>query len=263
MELVIDKVSYKSRLNEFIYTFKSGKIIGLYGSNFEYLLDIINGDIDNYEGNIYLDTMIMKGDFYKKNNTKIVLIDSKNFFYTNSVYDEFKFDCRGRGVPFNMIDMMIYKYLEMVGLNANYIHRKIDTLSLSEKNLLKIAIGLIYNPDVILFKNILRGLDHNNIKKIITLMKNLKEDNKIILFLSDDVDRLYYVTDEVIILDDDKILKSGDTFEVYTSNKLMKDRSDIMPSVAKITYLAKTNKKVKLTYQRDVRDIIKDIYKHV
>ncbi len=94
-------------------------------------------------------------------------------------------------------------------------------------------------------------------------MKNLKEDNKIILFLSDDVDRLYCVTDEVIILDDNKILKSGDTFEVYTSNKLMKDRSDIMPSVAKITYLAKTNKKVKLTYQRDVRDIIKDIYKHV
>ena len=42
----------------------------------------------------------------------------------------------------------------------------------------------------------------------------------------------------------------------------MKENVIPMPYITKVTYLAK-NKKVKLTYHKDVRDIIKDIYKHV
>ena len=50
--------------------------------------------------------------------------------------------------------------------------------------------------------------------------------------------------------------------EIFTSDELMKENVIPMPYITKVTYLAK-KKKVKLSYHKDVRDIIKDIYKHV
>ena len=44
--------------------------------------------------------------------------------------------------------------------------------------------------------------------------------------------------------------------------EIIKDKIVPIPYISEVTYLAK-NKKVKLSYHKDVRDIIKDIYKHV
>ena len=61
----------------------------------------------------------------------------------------------------------------------------------------------------------------------------------------------------------DKILKEGNTFDILTNvNYLKKNKIDI-PDIVEITYLALKNKKVKIDYHKDIRDIIKDIYKHV
>ena len=43
---------------------------------------------------------------------------------------------------------------------------------------------------------------------------------------------------------------------------LNKNKIDI-PDIVEITYLAYKKKKIKIDYHKDIRDIIKDIYKHV
>ena len=68
--------------------------------------------------------------------------------------------------------------------------------------------------------------------------------------------------DEVLLLDGRLLYESGSSDDIFTSTKLMKENVIPMPYITKVTYLAK-NKKVKLSYHKDVRDIIKDIYKHV
>ena len=63
-------------------------------------------------------------------------------------------------------------------------------------------------------------------------------------------------------MDKENIYAYGDSDELFTSSEIIKENVVPIPYITEVTYLAK-NKKVKLSYHKDVRDIIKDIYKHV
>ena len=94
------------------------------------------------------------------------------------------------------------------------------------------------------------------------IIKNLKEEKKIVVVSSNDTDVLYELTDEIILLNGNSVYKYGSSDKIFTLTELMKEKVIPMPKITKVTYLAK-NKKIKLSYHKDVRDIIKDIYKHV
>jgi len=262
MELKFDSINYKDYLNNISLNFSNNKIMGIYGDNSNYILDIINGDIIDYEGNIVVDNIILDKNFYKKNSSFIALIDSKYFFYTNNVEEEFKFNLAFRKKDIPNIDKKICELLTLVGFESNILKRDISSLSSSEKYLLSVAINLIYEPKIILFKDVFFGLDRNNKKKMMMVIKNLKEENKILIVTNKDTNILYELVDEVILLDNSSVYKIGACDKIFTSNDLMKEKVIPMPYITRITYLAKS-KKVKLTYHKDVRDIIKDIYKHV
>ena len=52
-----------------------------------------------------------------------------------------------------------------------------------------------------------------------------------------------------------------DVFDEKASQKPLNKFS--IPEIIEFTYLAKKKKSVKIDYHKDIRDIIKDIYKHV
>ena len=261
MELVLDSVKYLDLLNNISYSFVSKKIVGIYGDNSKYIVDIICGDNNDYDGDVRIDEEIIDKEFYRKNPTKIALIDSKPFFFTTKVEEEIKFN-----LDFRKYDCDLEKkekeLFNLVGLDLSILTRPINSLSNSEKYLLSIVINLLYSPDIVIFKDVFQGLDRSSKKKIMMIIKNLKEENKIVIVTSNDTNILYEFTDEVILLDKNNIYKSGNCDKIFTSTELMKDKVIPMPYITKVTYLAK-NKKVKLSYHKDVRDIIKDIYKHV
>ena len=68
---------------------------------------------------------------------------------------------------------------------------------------------------------------------------------------------------KVILLKDNTVFMEGDTKEVYSQVELLKDNNFEIPDIVLFTYLAKNKKDVKIDYHRDIRDLIKDIYKHV
>ena len=86
---------------------------------------------------------------------------------------------------------------------------------------------------------------------------------KIVILASNDTNLLYQYTDEVLLLNGNNVYKVGQTDKIFTSAELMKGDIVPMPNITKVTYIAKTKKNVKLSFHKDVRDIIKDIYKHV
>ena len=74
---------------------------------------------------------------------------------------------------------------------------------------------------------------------------------------------LYKYTKRIIMLKDSTVFLEGDTKEVYLDvDKLDKNGFDI-PEIVKFVSIAKKKKNVKIDYHRDIRDLIKDIYKHV
>lgn len=153
--------------------------------------------------------------------------------------------------------------LKIVGLDIE-LDRSINTLSYSEKKLLQIAIELLENPDTLIFIEPFRGLDLFNIKKLMRLFRKLIDKyNKTIIFISDNSDILYKNTDYILIYKNNKLIKQGETKKVFEDVEFLKKNKINIPEIVDFTYLVKTKYNVKIDYHRDIRDIIKDIYKHV
>ena len=174
MGLVLENIKYKEYLNDISCVFLDGSINGIYGNNSKYIIDIINGDISDYDGTLKYDDNIMDVDYYKLNSTVVALIEDKPFFYTDIVLDEFRFNLDFRNCDIDILEDKSKKLLNSVGLDDGILSRKIHTLSSSERYLLSIAINLIYSPEIVIFKDVFHGLDRNSRKKVIVVIKNLK-----------------------------------------------------------------------------------------
>ena len=151
--------------------------------------------------------------------------------------------------------------MQILDLNSSFFDKKIVELSTTEKIYLNLLRNISKIEDIILFKNIFLGLDLNNQKKYINIINNLK-NNYIVFIQSDDINVLYKLADFSIVISR-RTIKYDDCDKIYTNVKELKKMDLDIPDLSYITYKAKEEKKVKLFYSKDVRDIIKDIYKHV
>ena len=153
--------------------------------------------------------------------------------------------------------------LLIVGLDKSYLNKNIYHLSTGEKKLLQIAVSLIHNPNIIIFDEPFVELDLTNQRKLIRLIKMLKEKyEKTVIISSNNSDMLYEITDDMIILKNGNVLLADTTSKVYQNIKELEKNDIEIPNLVMFTKLAK-DKKVKLTYHKDIRDLIKDVYKHV
>jgi len=190
------------------------------------------------------------------NDYNPVIVDNTNlFFLGKTVLDEI-------GLYTNYPELKYgYEVLKIFELYNTFLDKEIKCLSTTEKIYLNIIRNVSKLDNIIVFKDIFLGLDYNNQKKIIELINYLKE-KAIVIILSDDVNNLYKCSDYSIIVSK-RTIKYGTVDEIYEDvENLMKLKMRI-PDLPYITYTAKEKKNVKLFYRKDVRDIIKDIYKHV
>lgn len=153
--------------------------------------------------------------------------------------------------------------LKIVGINKDILSRNINTLSKSETKLLQIAISLLLNPEIIVIEEPFKYLDLKNIKKIMLVFRKLKEQyNKIIVFISKDTEKLYQNTDNMIFYTKECIYQKSTKEAFQNVDFLVKNNIEI-PQIIDFTHKTRKNKRIKIDYHQDVRDIIKDIYKHI
>lgn len=154
--------------------------------------------------------------------------------------------------------------LKIVELPEEILFKETWILSSSEKKLLQFAISLLSNPNILILEEPFKELDKHNEKKVMMLLQRLKEQfKKTIVIISNDSSILYKYTNEMIFIKNDDIFLTGPTSEVYLRVDYLKRNKFDLPAIIEFTYLAKKKKNVKIDYHKDVRDIIKDIYKHI
>ena len=90
------------------------------------------------------------------------------------------------------------------------------------------------------------------------------------VIIEDNLDVLYEVTDEVLVIKNGSVLLNGDTKGELINVSLLLNNSIVPPTLPYITYLAKENKNVKLFELGNIYlpksmpvTELKDIYKHV
>ena len=204
-------------------------------------IDTSDPEIINNLVNDYSVTIIDNRELYIAMDT--VLNEISNY----SLYPEFTY---------------ISEILNILDLNHEFLDKEVESLTTTEKIYLNILRNISKENKILLFKNVFLGLDRNNQKKIINLINFLKEKEYLVIIMSENIDVLYKLSGYSLIATK-SMIKYGKTDDIYTDIKTLLNNKLNVPILPYITYKAKEEKNVKLFYSKDVRDIIKDIYKHV
>ncbi|MBQ7137006.1 MAG: hypothetical protein IJO43_03430 [Bacilli bacterium] len=257
MEIRFENVFYKNKLENINLKLNNDKINGIY--NYNSFIKLMNNPKLLEKGNIFIDDKV-----YKNFDPKIIsIVDKDKGFYTSKVIDEIYFYSKIRNYKSTTIKQDIICWLKEFGLDESILKRIPHSLSQTEKYFIKIICNLIYKPKIIIFKDIMNGMDYNNRKLIKKIINKLNEEGILIIVTSMDSNILYDLTEELFIFDRKKLLISGNTNDIYTDiEKLNNSKVDI-PVFSRLTYKANKEKGVNLFYRKDVRDVIKDVYKNV
>lgn len=214
--------------------------------------------------NLYNDKLIkLLVDNLEKKRISIIREDFESISFKSTIYEYMNYEIENKNIVLKNDLKKINDSLKIVGLNKLSLDRNINTLSESEKKLLQLAIALLSNPEVLIFEEPFNKLDLKNEKTLVLLLRKIKEKyDKTIIFISSNSNLLYKYTDYLIVYDD-KLLREGKTSTILEDVEFLKRNSLSVPEIVEFTYLAKKKYNVKIDYHSDIRDIIKDIYKHV
>ena len=201
-------------------------------------------------------------NFYQRKIS--IATEYKSIPYIKTVLEYMNHVIIGKNLIIKNPNKKIIDSLKIVGLDEKYLLRELNTLSTSEQALVQIATTLLSNPEVIVLTEQFSKLDLINQKKIYMVLTKLKEQyHKIIIIISNNANILYKYCTKAIVMKNGRVLADGDIREVYCKVEMLRKSKFDIPDIVEFTNKAKKVKKVKIDYHKDIRDIIKDIYKHV
>lgn len=263
MEIVFNDYKYNDNILNF--TIKHKEINGILGKDYEDLVEIINSK-NNYQGNIIIDGKKLSKEDTQLFNKRISIVkdEFKYHSFNNTVCDLMTYEIKRKNIKLRNSEKKIKDSLIIVGLDDSYLNRMLNSLSTSEIKIIQLALALISNSELIIIEDIFKYLDKNWEKKVIMLLQKIKEQySKTIILASENSEEIYKYTTNLIIYKNEKVIASGNTYEIMQRVDFLKKNRISIPKIVEFTYLAKKKKNIKIDYHKDVRDIIKDIYKHV
>lgn len=248
----------------YTFTITNSEIIGIATSNHQ---DIINYlSLRTKEKiEVLIDNQKISSDELELLKRKIVIVtESSPLSFVETVEDYMDYIIKKEILTMKNPIKKKEDSLKIVGLNPTYLQRKIRTLSKSERHQIDLAVSLLSNPTILVLDNPFAYLDLHQEKKFITLLQRLKDQHKkTIIIISDDPNKLYKYTNRMLFIKNNQVILSSPTNEAYTRVDYLKRHRFSIPSIIELTYKAKKEKGAKIIYHKDIRDIIKDIYKHV
>ena len=263
MEIKFTNYQYNEK--EINFTIENKTITGITGASLEDYIDLLLQRKQG-KGTIIINDEKLTKENIKAYQKKISFISQ--FFnlptYTVTVNELMKQTIKQNNLIIKDYSKKLRDSLKIVGLDESYLERSLVTLSNSEKKILQYALSLISNPELIIIEEPFKFLDNKNEKKIFMLLQRLKEQFNInIILLSNDSNTLHKYSDNMLFIKNNEVILEGKTTEVYQRVDFLKKHKFSIPEIIDFTYLAKKKKSVKIDYHKDIRDIIKDIYKHV
>ena len=248
-------------LNDLKFKLSNDKINGILTNNIDKVIKLLS--IDNNKTKINKKELSLKQIYnYKKS---IYIIDE----YLNNDNNKTIYDLLlNILVEYNIYPKNVTKKIKdavkIVGLKEEVLTLGIKDISSSEQKLIQLAISLLINTDIIVLIEPFKILDLNNRKRIIILLQKLIDKyKKTIVLITNNVEILLKYTKYLVVIKNNKLVKQGGTFKLLSDVELLKKHHIDIPEIIEITYSVKKKKNVKIDYFIDIRDIIKDIYKHV
>lgn len=205
--------TYESKAIEDIsIDIKEGEILGILGKNGSgksTLLKIIFNLIIPDNGEVLINGSNKK---YAKEIRDICSQFNNNdrsFFWRLSVKENLNFFL---SLNKNSIDEKnIINLMDVFDVKKN-LNVRFDRLSAGEKKKVSLIRGLAKDPKILLFDEFTDSLDISSRAMLVSTIKKLKSQNKIIIWVSHSIDELKELCDKIIILDNGCLKKTLNNF---------------------------------------------------
>lgn len=180
--------------------FNSGKIYGLYGRNGSgksVLMKMICGFYIPTTGEILYDNVNLNLKNEYPDSLRAV-IEKPTFFPDLTGYENLKILAE---IQNKISDREILESLEIVNL-LDEKDKKYSKYSIGMKQKLSIAQAIMENPKILILDEPFNGIEDKTVKKIINYLKELKKEDKLIIFSTHIKEDLNELADIVYNIDD-------------------------------------------------------------
>jgi energy-coupling factor transport system ATP-binding protein len=268
LKIIYDENSFDELLvlDEFSYNFAKNKIyfiIGNSGSGKTTLVTHFNGLLKSKHGNLMIGSNPIYGHKRKIKNFKNLRREVGMVFqfpeyqlFKSTIAKDVMLGPLNLGVKKEEAIIRAKKYLNQMGLNDEFLLRSPFGLSGGQKRRVAIAGILAIEPNILIFDEPTAGLDPSGERETLNIIKDLKKQGKTIFVITHQMDQVLEIGDEVIVLDNKKIVASGTPYEIFTNQQLLSSTTLDIPKVIKvINELAKKNENFKKLYDFQPRNV--------
>jgi energy-coupling factor transporter ATP-binding protein EcfA2 len=181
----------------------------------------------------------------------------------NSVREQLLYYVNKYKYRLDILEDRFNEIIKMLNISEKILDK--DVFDISESEYYKVLIGsvLLYNPEVIIFDDILCFFDEENKQKLFKLSNKLKKFfNKTIYFVTSDIDSVYEYVDDIIVIDNAKVLLEGDKKEVYKEYGLLKKNRIRIPNIVEFIKIMRDNN-INVDDVDSINELIKTLYREI
>ena len=254
-------------LTECNFQFSAGKtylLTGTTASGKSTLLKFLNGIIPLfYPAKIYGTLKInnkevtLKEFISKRSEIGYLFQDPPLQVIGSTVERDIAFGLENLALPFDEIRRRIKEIAEILNISS-LLPKTVTELSGGEIALVALASIMVLKPKILLLDEFTAFLDFEARKRVISAIKTIQDEKRIIIIVSHHLDELLPIVDEVIVLDKGKIIVQAPRENFITNNySLIKDRlrvPDIFPVGMEL--LKARNKSPKFETQADLGHLL-------
>ena len=252
--LTIDDISFSVDKGSF------SVILGHNGSGKSTLAKLIVGLLEKKSGQIFFDGEEMNRKSIKKlqNKTALVFQNPDNQFIGATVEDDIAFGLENRQFPHEKMQEEIERFAKSVNM-LEYLKKEPSNLSGGQKQRVAIAGALILRPEILILDEATSMLDPKGKATVRKIIDSIHRDNPdlTIISITHDIDEAL-LADQVLILSNGKLVKSGVPQEVLRDEKLLLDLKLDMPFIYR--FEKKLSELGIISHAESINELVEDIW---
>lgn len=199
---------------------------------------------------------------YFKESKKVGIINY-DIIECSKVNDQIEYFVKKYDYKVYEIEERKKEIVKMLEINSNILDGNLYELSESELSKVLIASVLLYNPETIILDEMLDSFDVKTREKVLKIFIKLKKFfNKTILIVTSNIDDIYEFIDDIIIIDEGKVLLYGNKYELLNNYELISSKNIRIPSI--VTFIKKMNdNNIKIDNVDSINELIKTVYREM
>lgn len=163
----------------------------------------------------------------------------------------------------NELEAREEEIIKMLEIDYNILNKSVYDISESELSKVLIASILLYNPEIIVLDEMLDSFDTKTKERILKLFIKLKKFfNKTIIIITSNIDEIYEFIDDIIVIDEGKVLLHGNKFEVFNNYELLYFKNIRIPYVVTFKKMME-DKGIKIDNVDSINELIKTLYREM